>query len=150
MLEFRPAIYQGGELYELPRPVRSVRLQEGWDFEQFKVPLRDGDQVTGHSQRGVEILLEGEVDSQGGKLKVSEVDMLETILSLRGLLDVDGESSKYSLVLYRDVETDGYRRFKKCSTVEFEYDLSRPQLFTYSLIVHAEDPVIYLTDPADD
>ncbi|MCA9040460.1 MAG: hypothetical protein KDA65_08945 [Planctomycetaceae bacterium] len=150
MLEFRPAIYQGGALYELPRPVRSLRLQEGWDFEQFKVPLRDGDQLTGHSQRGVEILLEGEIGSQGGELKLSEVEMLETLFELRDLLDVNGESSKYGLVLYRDVETAEYRRFKKCTTVEFEYDLSQPQLFTYSLVVHAEDPAIYQTDPASD
>ncbi|MAT14604.1 MAG: hypothetical protein CMJ46_04965 [Planctomyces sp.] len=150
MLEFRPGIYRGGELYELPRPVRSVRLQEGWDFEQFKVPLRDGDKVTGHSRRGVEILLEGEVGSQGGTLKISEAEMLETILELRALLDVDDDGSKYSLILYRDLEADVYRRFKKCTTVEFEYDLSQPQLFTYSLIVHAEDPVIYQTDPNAD
>lgn len=47
---FKPAVYQNSTLYELPRPVLSIRVVDTWDFERLKVPLADGDFLAGHSQ----------------------------------------------------------------------------------------------------
>jgi len=150
MLEFYPAIYRSDGLFELPRPVRVMRFQDGWDFEQLKVPLRDGDRLVGHSTQGVEITLEGEIGSRSGDLKLTEEEMLNDIFSLRERLDVNSDSEKYSFIFYRDVSAGTYRRFKSCSTVQFDYDMSSPVIHTYSLRIHAEDSRLYQSDPAND
>lgn len=150
MLQFYPAIYQDNALYELPRPVRSMRFEDGWDYEQLKVPLRDGDRLVGHSTQGVEITLEGEIGSREGTLKLTEEEMLAEIFALREKLDVSNDSDKYSFIFYRDSTAGTYRRFKSCSTVRFEYDISSPVLYTYSLTIHAEDSTLYQTNPASD
>jgi hypothetical protein len=54
---------------------------------------------------------------------------------------------RYRLFLYFDPETSTYRSFRECVTVRFEYDLSKPRLFTYSLVVHASRPSLEQTGP---
>jgi hypothetical protein len=71
--------------------------------------------------------------------------MLQVIADLRETLDVDGATGRYSLVLYHDAAAGLYRLLQKCSTVRFESDLSDKALFTYSVVVHASDPVLVTT-----
>ena len=144
---FKPAIYKDETLYELPRPVLSLRIQDAWDFEQFKVPLAAGDFTAGHSRGGVDISLEGQIGSQSGELRLTEEAMLDELESLRAALDVTAAGGKYVFFLYHDESSATYRHFKSCSTVRFDYDLSRKPLFTYSLLIHAEDPTLYHTAP---
>ena len=144
---FKPAVYDGSSLYELPRPIVSLRLQDAWDFEQFKVPLRDGDTAVGHSRDGVDIAIDGQIGTQQGELKASEEEMFQEIETLRSRIDVDSSADKYELFLYHDAASDVYRKFKSCSTVRFDVDLSDKHLFTYSAVIHADDPVIYTTAP---
>lgn len=144
---FKPAVYDGSTLYELPRPVLAVRIQDAWDFKEFKVPLAAGDVLTGHSRQGVDISIEGQVGSQAGNLKTTEQEMFQELETLRGMLNVDSSNGKFSLFLYYDAISAIYRKFKNCSTSRFEYDLSDKNLFTYSITIHADDPVIYTTAP---
>jgi len=144
---FKPAIYQNASFYELPRPVPVVRMRDAWDAGRFKVPLADGDTLTGHSRQGVDISIEGQIGSQSGTLKISEGDMLQEAETLRDRLDVASDAEKFELFLYHDSASGTYRKFKTCSTVQFEIDLSNQNLFTYSMVVHAEDPVLYTTAP---
>ena len=142
---FKPAIFRGGVLYELPRPVVSVRIQDAWDFEQFKVPLLDGEHTVGHSRQGVDVAIDGQLGSHEGALTIGEQEMFEAIEALRTALDVGAAEERYSLYLYHDAGTGTYRRLAECSTVRFEYDLSDVRLFTYAVVIHADDPVIYST-----
>jgi len=144
---FKPAVYGGAGLYELPRPVPVLRVRDSWDSSRFKVPLADGDATVGHSRQGVDISLEGQVGSQSGTLKTTEGAMLQELETLRETLDVSSAAEKYEFFIYHDSSSGVYRKFKTCSTVQFEMDLSDQNLFTYSLIVHAEDPVLYTTAP---
>jgi hypothetical protein len=144
---FKPAIYKNSVLYELPRPVPVVRMRDAWDAGRFKVPLADGDALVGHSRQGVEISIEGQIGSQSGTLKTSEGDILQAAELLRERLDVSSDAEKFELFLYHDTASGTYRKFKICSTVQFEIDLSNQNLFTYSMVVHAEDPVLYTTAP---
>jgi hypothetical protein len=144
---FKPAVYDGSTLYELPRPIVSIRVQDAWDFEQFKVPLAAGDTVVGHSRQGVDIAVEGQIGTQGGGLKITEADMFQEIETLRSRLDVTSSGDEYEFFLYHDTATATYRKFKSCSTIRFDYDLSNKNLFTFSAAIHAEDPVIYTTAP---
>jgi hypothetical protein len=148
MLTFKPAIWRDGVLYELPRPVRSVRVQDSWDFAQFKVPLADGDAVEGRSQNGVDIAIEGECGTQAGALLADEAAMFGELESLRTALGVATPEDEYELFLYHDAVAGTYRSFRKCSTVRFEYDLSEPWLFNYSLLVHAADPEVFAVAPS--
>ena len=140
---FKPAVLSGETLFELPRPVTSLRLQDAWDFEQFKVPLADGDEVAGHSRQGVDVFLEGQIGTRAGALKPGEAEMFAEIENLRSALHVGAPDEKYTLFLYHDSGTSTYRHLKSCSTVRLEYDLSDKHLFTYSAVIHAEDPVVY-------
>lgn len=144
---FEPAVVRDSTIVRLPRPIAALRVQETWDFERFKVPLRDGDQSLGHSRQGVDILIDGQIGSQDGALKLSEESMFEALESLRAGLDVSGGGSKFELFLYLDEIGGTYRKFKDCSSVRLEYDLSDPHLFTYSAVIHADDPAIYSTAP---
>ena len=144
---FKPAIYKNSVLYELPQPVLAVRVQDAWDFEQFKVPLADGDFLTGHSQQGVGISVEGQIGEQSGSPKALEQAMFAEIETLRTALDITSDSDKFEFFLYHDTSSSTYRKFKSCSTVRFDYDLSDKNLFAYSIVIHAEDPVIYTTEP---
>ena len=144
---FKPAVYRNATLYELPRPILSLRVQDAWDFAQWKIPLRDGDTLAGHSRAGVDIAVDGSVGTQAGSLKSTEQTMLEEIEALRAALDVDSANLPFDFFLFHDAATSTYRRFTDCSTVRFEFDLSSPQLFSYSLVIHAEDPTLYTTLP---
>lgn len=144
---FKPSIFRDGTLYELPRPIPVVRVQDHWDYSQLKVPLAEGDLLVGHSQQGAEITLEGQVGTQGGAVQVSEAEMFATLQTLRAAVNVGAGGGKYELFLYHDAATESYRKFRGCSTVRFEFDISNPHLFTYHLAVHAEDPTISTTAP---
>lgn len=144
---FSPALYRDEELWSLPRPITGFRIREGWDFERFKVPLAVGDAHVGHSREGIDLLLEGQIGSREGELTLSEEEMFGGIESLRSHLDVTSEGTKYEFFLYCDETSETYRKFRNCSTVRLEYDLSNPHLFAYSLVIHADDPTIYDTAP---
>ena len=144
---FRPAIARGAELFDLPRPVPTLRVQESWHSEKFKVPLRDGDTLLGHSRNGVDITVQGQVGSQAGDLTLSEEAMLAALEALRAALHVSPTQDRYHFYVYYDSDTNTYRHFRNCSTTRFEWDLSDSHLFTYSATIHAEDPVLYLTGP---
>jgi len=142
---FRPAIVRGDTVYELPRPLPQLKLVDTWDSAQFKVPLRDGETHQGHSRNGVDITLAGMVVSHDGALQLNEQAMFETLEGLRAALHVGGEAARYRLFLYFDAETETYRHFRDCSTLQFEYDLSDPARFRYELRIHADDPTLYST-----
>lgn len=146
---FHPAISLAGERYELPRPVTKLIIEDAWDFQRFKVPLKAGDQLAGHSRNGVEITLAGQFGTHAGELTASEAAMFAVLEELRTALHVGDESQKFSFYLYYDEATETYRRFQGCTTVRFTYNLSDVHLFGYSLVVHAEDPVLYETADAD-
>ncbi|HVJ84976.1 MAG TPA: hypothetical protein VM452_04980 [Caulifigura sp.] len=137
---FEPAIWKGGSLWQLPRPVAAIRLADSWDFEKYKTPLADGDLVTGHSRNGLDVQLEGQIGHVAGSLRIDENAMLLAMLNLRTRLDVDNAAGRFRLVLYRNTSTGQSRYFEKCSTVRFESDLSDPRLISYSVLIHASSP----------
>lgn len=144
---FQPGLYRQSTLFFLPRPVTVLRVQEGWDFQQFKVPLKAGDVHVGHSRQGIDILIEGQCGSQDGTLKLTEEEMFVALESLRTSLDVTSDDDKFEFFAYYDSGSGTYRKYKACSAVRLEYDLSSPHLFTYSATIHADDPTIYTTGP---
>ena len=107
---FKPAIYKNSVLYELPQPVLAVRVQDAWDFEQFKVPLAEGDFLTGHSQQGVGISVEGQIGEQSGSPKALEQAMFAEIETLRTALDITSDSDKFEFFLYHDTSSSTYRK----------------------------------------
>lgn len=143
----QPVLYQNAQLHQFPDPVTNVRIRGSWDFAKFKIPLKDGDTIAGRSQHGVEILIEGQVRSQAGETKLSQSEMLAELEALRTVLDASSSQGTYSLFLFHDTTTPFYRKFKSCSTVRFEFDITNNTLFSYSTFIHSEDPTIYTTAP---
>lgn len=142
---FRPAIYRDAALYELPRPIDVLRLSDGWDFDRFHVPLAEGDVTVGHSRRGLEIAIEGRIGTQAGALRGTEEEMFDEIAALRSTLG----AGEFELFLYYDTASGTYRKFRSCSTIRFESDLSDPHLFAYQALIHADDPAVYSTPPGE-
>ena len=147
MFHFRPSIVRSGSSYELPRPVTSLRIQDGFDFARWKVPLVAGDLLIGHTASGVDIAIEGQIASQAGQLQLTEDQMFQTLEGLRAAVQSATPDDRYRLFLYLDPATATYRSFRDCATVRFEYDLSQKHLFTYTLVVHASRPAIETTAP---
>ncbi|MFV0445869.1 MAG: hypothetical protein ACK5Q5_20010 [Planctomycetaceae bacterium] len=148
MLNFKPALWRSGELFELPRPVTSVRVQDSWDFAKFKVPLAAGDATTGHSRNGVDIAIEGRCGTHAGELTIDETGMFGALELLRSRLHVPSGEIGFELFLYHDPTASHYRSFRRCSTVRFDYDLSDAHLYSYSLVIHASDATLYSSPPA--
>lgn len=148
MFKFKPAVWKAGTLYELPRPVTVVRIQDSWDFARFKVPLAAGDAIAGRSANGVDIAIEGEIGKQAEVLKTDEASMFAAAQALRTALSPTDPDQVYRFFLYYDAGSATYRSFRNCTTVRFECDLSAPQLFSYSALIHASDPTIYTTAPS--
>ena len=73
--------------------------------------------------------------------------MFLTLEALRQAVHSSSSVDRYRLFLYFDPATATYRSFRDCATVRFEYDLSRKQLFTYTLVVHASRPTIETSAP---
>ncbi|WP_437206443.1 hypothetical protein [Planctomicrobium sp. SH664] len=142
MLEFQPAIVRDAHILELPRPILTCRLRDSWDFQKFKIPRVDGDLISGVSLDGVEITLEGQIGSHEGELKLTEEAMLESLVELRGALQ-GGADSLYTLALYHAPEGEDVRHFRKCSTMRLEVDLSNQRIYSYAVVIHAADPVLY-------
>ncbi|HWL09532.1 MAG TPA: hypothetical protein VNQ76_14075 [Planctomicrobium sp.] len=140
-MHFSPAILRGLNVIEFPRPVISCRLHDSWDYLKLKVPRQDGDQVAGTSRDGVDISLEGEFGSVSGSLKLSEEAMLNAMEELRTALHVENEEG-YSLALFKSSSGDR-RYFQNCLTTRFEVDFSNPSLFSYTVVIHASNPVLY-------
>jgi len=140
-LVFRPAILKAGTFYPLPQPITKVQIQESWDFERYKVLLEDGDGTVGRSRNGVDVTFQGEVARAGDQLLLSEVEMLAALEELRSVFHADGDAP-FSVYLYRDEADETSRYFQQCSVSRFVYDLTRPELYVYSLVLHADDPVM--------
>ncbi len=147
MFLFRPSIVRPSSVYQLPRPVTSVRIQDSFDFAKLKAPRITGDMIVGHTSSGVDIAIEGQFGSHEGTPQLSEEQMFLTLESLRLAVHSENPEDRYRLFLYCDTETSTYRSFRECTTVRFEYDLSKSRLFTYSLVVHASCPVIEQSAP---
>ncbi len=141
---FRPSVRKGGEFFGLPGPISKFQVQDAWDYERYKVLLEAGDGTVGISRNGVDITIQGEVGSVDGEPMLSEVEMLETLEALRSALDATDEEL-LDFFIYRDDEAEEYRYFRQCSVSRFRYELSRPELYEYSLILHADDPVMQTT-----
>ena len=147
MFLFRPSIVRSGSVYELPRPITSLRVQDAFDFAKWKVPLVSGDLVAGHTSSGVDIALEGQIASQAGQLQLTEEQMFLTLEGLRQAVQSATPEDRFRFFLYFDPVTGTYRSFRDCVTARFEYDLSQKQLFTYSLTIHASRPALESTAP---
>ena len=147
MFTFKPAIWRNSTLYELPRPVTLLRLQDSWDITRFKVPLAAGDIVAGTSRNGLDVAIEGQLAAQAGQPVAGEEQMFLELETLRTQLDVT-DPDTFELFLYHDSPSGTYRSLRGCTTLRFDYDLSSPRLFTYSIAIHAADPTIYTAAPA--
>ena len=139
MFTFAPTIIRGSTFFELPRPIVSLRLSDAWDFQRFKVPLRDGDTITGHSRNGSEIRLEGQIGSHAGQIQPDEAAMFATMEALRGSLHVASPADVFILSLYHD-ELGQHHYFQDCTTTRLELDLSEKHLFNFSVQIHAANP----------
>lgn len=141
-----PAIEQsGGVLYLFPQPVTRMLVGDAW--ESPSLPLPAGEPLSEHVRTGVEIQIKGQLASHAGESLLSEVAMLAELETFRSALAAVSSGGSYSLYLYHDESSSYYRRFQDCSTIEFEFDVSVPQLFSYSVKIYAEDPVLYATAP---
>ena len=140
---FRPVVEKGSLVYPLPGPVTRFRVQDAWDYSQFKVPLLDGDTLTGHSRNGVDISIEGQFGSQNGTIRLSEEEMFAEYEAMRAALDVTSDDEEYLFYLSHNLVANEFRKYQKCTTVRFDADLSNKHLYTYSVVIHAADPVLY-------
>ena len=126
----RPVVYSNGTLYSLPQPVRVFRFRDMWEFARFKVPLKDGEFINGQSRNGVTVVIEGQIAGQDGSAKQTVAEMFAEVEAMRTHLNANSSNGKFELFLVHDSATPYYRKFKACSTVRFEVDLSQRTLFS--------------------
>ncbi len=141
----QPKIYAGSTLYEFPRPVRSLRLRDAWDFDRFKIPLKDGESIAGQSRTGVTIFIDGQIATQISTSKQTEAEMFAEIETMRSHLNANNTNGKFELFLFHDSATPYYRKLKNCSTIRFDVDLTNRTLFTYAIEILSDDPTLYTT-----
>jgi len=147
MIELDPIIIRDQSSTELPRPVLVFRMQDNWDFTKLKVPLKDGDDRTGHSRMGIDITIEGQIASHNGLIRSSEHEMFTSLMQLRSALNVNQSSERFSLGVHQDPDSGLRHYLRDCTTTRFDYDLSDKQLYEYSIRIHASDPEMYFGTP---
>lgn len=147
---WKPAIWDGSALFQLPRPIEQLTVRNGWDVRESKVPLKDGGSSIGHSRNAVEIQVAGWHTIDEGTAKFTEETQFALYEELVGVLDVSSDASdRYEFFLYHDSGSATYRKYKNCWTRSFSSDFgdqARVQ-FPYSITIVADDPVIYTTAP---
>jgi hypothetical protein len=148
-LVFRPGVWRAGVMFELPRPIPVLRIEDRWDYTRLKVPLRAGDELAGVSADGVDIVIQGQFGSRLGAVTADESAMFAALEGLREAVRGGPDDPPYELFLYYDPEGAVYRKFRSCRTVRFECDLSNVHLFGYELVVHAEEPGISGAGPGE-
>lgn len=140
-MTFRPTIARDSQLFELPRPITVLRVLDRWDFDRAKVPRVDGDTTFGHSRDATEIIIEGQIGSHAGQLRLTETEMFQTLEDLRAALHGNEPDETFEFYLFDDI--NHHRSFRRCSTLRFEFDLSEKQLYTYGIVIRAADPLTY-------
>ena len=145
-MRFQPGIETESGFLALPGPIERLQVQESWDFERFKVLLQDGGHTVGLSRNGMDIAVAGSVGQRQGDLFLSEAEMLAAVLELqRKIADQAGQLLRF--YVFRDAETQVCRYFEGCSVTRFQYDVSSPELYSYALTLHADDPELHETWP---
>lgn len=150
-MKWKPAIYKGSTLYELPRPVPALTIKDGWDMREAKVPLSDRTFVNGVSKNGVTIVVGGliAINGETGVQLCAETDRLAAYVEMRSALDVSDDTERFEFFVCHDAGTSYYKKFKSCVCKELTVDLgdeSRTD-WPYTLTILAEDPVLYSTAP---
>lgn len=146
---WKPAIWKGGSLTLLPRPVTALRPHDTWDMRDSKVPLKDGSVTTGHSFNAVEIEIAGKMAIQSSVANLPEQEMFTHYESLRNLLNINDDSQKYEFFIYHDAGSGIYRKYKSCSCRDLALGFGDDDrvVFTYQATIIADDPVVYSTSP---
>lgn len=147
-LLWKPAIWDGSELLQLPRPVIQLAVRQTWDFLQLKVPLSAGEHVEGRSENGVQIdIAAAAANRQANTFQIDQKSMINRLEDLRQRLRPGTPETVFQFFIWHDSGAKEYRSFRGCSAVEISYDLSEEHLFRYSLSVFARDPKLYVTAP---
>ena len=146
-LVLRPGIWREGSYFELPRPIPVLRIEDQWDYQRLKVPLKAGDVLAGQSPDGADIVIQGQFGTWNGLVTATETAMFAAVEALRQAVRMGPDDERYELFVYYDPDTATYRKFRQCTTARFECDLSNVHLFGYELVVHAEDPELSSEGP---
>jgi len=146
---FRPGIWRDGTYVELPRPIPVLRIEDQWDYQKLKVPLRAGDVYAGQSPDGVDVVIQGQFGTWNGTVTSTEAAMIQAVEALRNVVRMGAEDERYEFFVYYDPDSGVYRKFRACTTVRMECDLSNVHLFGYELVIHAEEPELSAAGPGE-
>ena len=146
---WKPAIYDGSSLIELPRPISSLVSNLSWDWRRSKVPLKDGITGDGPSQGGRDIEVQATVAINGdsGPL-ITEIAMYDRLIEIEDAMDVNG-TDRLEFFIYHNASSAVYRKFTPCLPVDFSWEVGDQTtgVFRYTLKLHAEDPESKTTAP---
>ena len=140
MWTFAPTVILPSGPLELPRPVTTLKVLDGWDASRFRVPGRAGETARGSTPGGVTVSVRGRLGSHEGGVTAGEPAMLATLERLRLALHDLGPDETFGLAIYRD--GPAVRGLAKCTPLKLEFDLSEPALFAYALTLRAGEPAI--------
>lgn len=147
-LTWKPALYDGTNLFLLPRPVTVCRIRQTFDFGRYKVPLENREHAAGRSANGLEIHLEGQALKSGSAVQQDEKAMFNRLADIQHRITPDDGDVNFQLFLYHDTAENEYRSVKACQAERFEFEISDHFAFRYVLDVFAADPNLYVTAPA--
>lgn len=140
MLTFSPALVLPGGTFNLPRPVTSLKILDGWDASRFKIPTRPGEVTRGRSPGGVTVSIRGQVGRHEDVVRAGEAAMFQTLEAMRAALHGLNPEEAFGLALFRD--GPAVRGFSGCTAAKVECDLSEASLYGYALVLRADDPVL--------
>ena len=143
----QPKVYVGTTLYEFPRPIRKLWFRDAWEFDRYKIPLKDGEVLAGQSRNGVRVFLEGQIAHHDSAEITTLAGMFDEVETMRSQLDANETNGKYEFFFFHDSATPYYRKLKDCTTLKFEVNLTTKNLFSYSVEIHSDDAAVYTSAP---
>jgi hypothetical protein len=146
-LTWNPGIYRSGAFWPLPRPILSLKVTDEWDVDRQKPIKSDGEQVTGHSMKGVMIEVSGCINIQSGSAQLDETSQWAMYKTFRSKVDVSQDSDKYEFFIYYDSGGGIYEKYKSVSCLNLTVELGDDERikFPYSAQFIADNTTIYTT-----
>ncbi len=139
-----------GALQQLPHPIKSLQINDKWDFKQMKIPLKDGISLAGHSYSGVRITASGDLaKDKAGTTVLTEILTFDAWSDFRSQMNRDSGDTPYEFFIYHDAGEPIYRKFKNVWPVNSSLGLGDDNnvVFVWSAEWVAEDTVVYTTAP---
>jgi hypothetical protein len=148
-LDYRPALYNGTTVFELPQPIYQCKIIDTVKAEQHTVPFKPGGRSYAPTFGSVKITITGGIGVHEGAQTVGDEEQLAVYEELREYLRALTDTGATEFFPF--YSSGSYRKFKNVFVESLDIDVGDQshQEWPWELQLRADDPVIYDSAPGE-